>query len=154
MDVLHVTSAHVVKDTRIFVKEARALAKAGFNVGVVGPGPTHLETRSEGVALITLPAPKMRLARFTTFAISLDRVVRHMRPKVVHIHDPDLLGIARIWKRRGIRIVYDVHEDFPKALLSRSWLGPIWLRRAIAALTDKTEHAVPRLPRRYHPQPP
>jgi len=55
MDVLHVTSAHVVKDTRIFVKEARALAKAGFNVGVVGPGPTHLETRSEGVALITLP---------------------------------------------------------------------------------------------------
>lgn len=139
MDVLHVTSAHVVKDTRIFVKEARSLAKAGLNVGIVGPGPTYLETQSQGVTLITLPAPKRRLARFTTFAISLDRIVRQIRPNIVHIHDPDLLGIARVWKRRGIKIVYDVHEDFPKALLSRSWLRPIWLRRAIAALTNKTE---------------
>ncbi len=139
LDVLHVTSAHVVRDTRIFVKEARALAEAGLTVGIVGPGDTHTEAQTEGLTLITLPAPANRLQRFTSFALALDRVVRRLKPKAVHIHDPDLLGIARIWKRRGIKIVYDVHEDFPKALLSRPWLGPHWVRKAIAKLTDRTE---------------
>jgi len=139
LDVLHVTSAHVVRDTRIFVKEARAMAEAGLTVGIVGPGKAYTETQTEGLTLITLPAPANRLQRFTRFALSLDRVVRKFQPKAVHIHDPDLLGIARIWKRRGARIVYDVHEDFPKALLSRTWLGPLWVRRAIAKLTDRME---------------
>ena len=139
MDVLHVTSAHVVTDTRIFVKEARAMAKAGLTVGIAGPGNEFAETHTEGLTLITLPKPANRLQRFTSFALKLNRVVRRLRPKAVHIHDPDLLGIARIWKKRGFRIVYDIHEDFPKALLSRTWLGPQWIRRTISGLTDKAE---------------
>lgn len=139
LDILHVTSAHVVSDTRIFVKEACALTDSRLKVGIVGPGISSGEVRSCGVNLITIPAPATRFHRFTTFGFALDRIVRRTRPKVVHIHDPDLLGIARIWKRRGIKIVYDIHEDFPKALLSRAWLGPNWVRRAIAALTDRLE---------------
>jgi len=89
MDVLHVTSAHVVTDTRIFVKEARAMAKAGLTVGIAGPGNEFAETHTEGLTLITLPKPANRLQRFTSFALKLNRVVRRLRPKAVHIHDPD-----------------------------------------------------------------
>lgn len=139
LDVLHVTSAHVVRDTRIFVKEARALADAALKVGIVGPGAIEDHTNYQNIELITIPAPTSRLARFTTFALRLDKIVRRHQPKVVHIHDPDLLGIARIWKRRGIKIVYDVHEDFPKALLSRAWLGPHWVRKIASTLVNQME---------------
>ncbi len=139
LDILHVTSAHIVQDTRIFIKEARALADAQLKTGILGPGKAKARAQCRGIELITLRAPTTRLARFTIFALRLDKIVRKSRPKVVHIHDPDLLFLARIWKWYGIKIVYDVHEDFPKAVLSRSWLGPQWVRGLVSALIDKVE---------------
>ena len=139
LDILHVTSAHPVWDTRTFVKEARSLAAFGFRVGMLGPGDQdHVDIRDE-VTIITLPPTQGRRARMTQFGPRLYRKILELRPKAIHIHDPELLIIARLPKRHGIKVVYDVHEEFPKALLSRAWLGPVWMRAMAARITDWVE---------------
>ncbi|SFR64614.1 glycosyltransferase [Litoreibacter janthinus] len=141
IDILHLTSAHPVSDTRIFVKEARALADAGYRVAVAGPGDITGHQTKDHVQVFTLARPKGRLARFTSFARSLYRFSVDMSPRVVHIHDPDLLLLAWFLKRHGIKTVYDVHEEFPKAILSRAWLGPLIIRRVAAQLVDRLERS-------------
>lgn len=140
VDILHLTSAHPVSDTRIFVKEARTLAGAGYQTAILGPSdvPANRQVK-EFVQVYTLKRPQNRFARFTTFARKLYRTAVFINPQIVHIHDPDLILIAWLMKRRGIKIVYDVHEDFPKAILSRSWLGPRIVRNLIAKCLVKLE---------------
>ncbi|MDB4558949.1 glycosyltransferase [Amylibacter sp.] len=139
LDILHLTSAHPVQDTRIFVKEARALAASGFAVGILGPGDKSDQWDADGVSIHTLPRPSSRKARFSSFAKALFLYSLSLKPKVVHLHDPDLLLLAPKFQRRGVKVVYDVHEEFPKAILSRAWLGPIWIRRIVAKLFDGME---------------
>lgn len=139
LDILHITSAHPVWDTRIFVKEARTLAQAGYRVAVVGPGDHVGQSHQDGVGLYTLPRPKGRAGRFFKIGPALYRFARKHRPRAVHLHDPDLLLVGYWLHRRGIRVVYDVHEDFPLAILSRSWLGPHLVRQAIAAAMRRME---------------
>lgn len=144
IDILHLTSAHPVSDTRIFVKEARALAEAGFRVAVAGPGDVIGQKNKDQVQVFTLARPESRLARFTSFGRTLYRFSVEMNPRVVHIHDPDLLLLTWCLKQRGIKIVYDVHEEFPKAVLSRAWLGPLIIRRGVAKLIDMLEQCAAR----------
>lgn len=139
MDILHLTSAHPVSDTRIFVKEARALSDAGYRIAVAGPGDTTDEQNTDKIRVNTFMRPKGRLARFTSFALTLYKFSVATNPRVVHIHDPDLLLVAWALKRRGVKVVYDVHEEFSKAILSRAWLGPMFIRRGTAKLIDKLE---------------
>jgi hypothetical protein len=138
---LHLTSAHSVTDTRIFVKEATSLAEAGFRVAVAGPGDVNCQQTINQVSVFSIERPGGRFARFSSFALKLYRFCTRMNPRVVHIHDPDLLLLSWWLKRRGIKIVYDVHEDFPKAVLSRTWLGPAIARRGTAKLVEMLEQS-------------
>ena len=134
VDIVHLTSAHSILDTRIFVKEARALEEAGFIVAVVGPGDATVKRQIDGIQLYSITRPSNRLQRFTSFSLKLYQTVLKIHPKVVHIHDPDLLNMGLFLRRHGIKVVYDVHEDFPQALLSRTWRGPMPIRHIVAWL--------------------
>src|SRR3982750_1681056 len=61
--VVHLTSAHSAADVRIFHKECRSLARAGYEVIVIGNHPRN-ET-VDGVRLQGLPGIKGRLQRMT-----------------------------------------------------------------------------------------
>ena len=49
MRVVHLTSRHPADDVRIFLKECRSLANAGFEVHLVAPG--AVEQTRDGVAV-------------------------------------------------------------------------------------------------------
>lgn len=139
-DVVHLTSAHPVGDTRIFVKEAQSLAAAGYRVAVLGPdAAAGRRVDNSGVVQITLPRPQGRVARFARFGRQLLQATLALRPRVVHLHDPDLLSLRRRLQAAGVRVIYDMHEDFPKAMLSRHWLGPMVVRHAVAGVVDRME---------------
>lgn len=139
-DIVHVTSAHPVGDTRIFVKEARTLARAGYRVAVLGPGRTAARQCCDaGVIQITVPAPGNRMVRFGRFGAVLAQAALALRPRAVHLHDPDLLRQRARFQGAGVRVIFDMHEDFPKVMLSRTWLGPMPVRRAVARIIDRLE---------------
>jgi hypothetical protein len=69
------------------------------------------------------------------------RKVRALGPDLVHFHDPELLPAAWRLKRAGIRVIYDAHEDLPRAVLSKTWIRPA-LRRAVAWTVERIENFV------------
>lgn len=113
--VVHLTSRHRPDDVRIFVKECRSLAKAGFDVHLVAPGATN--GRHDGVVLHGFAGPGgVRPLRITRRLWRAWRAARAVNAELCHFHEPELIPIALLLKLRGTRIVYDAHEDHVQTL--------------------------------------
>jgi glycosyltransferase involved in cell wall biosynthesis len=119
------TSVHRPFDQRIFYRQARTLASAGYSVTLIAPA--DFEHRIvDGVRVLGIPRPRNRLARVLTW-FRLARAVVRNRPDVVHFHDPELLLVAATLKGtvgRRISFIYDVHEYFVDSVREKTWLPP------------------------------
>ncbi len=62
---------------------------------------------------------------------------------IYHIHDPELLKITKKLKGKGKKIVYDVHEDLPRQIMSKHWI-PKPLRKLISIATELYENKIAR----------
>ena len=135
------TSVHTPFDTRVFEKEAKTIAAAGYAVSLVAPADTD-EVR-DGVRILGVGPHRRRLARL---ALTVPRVLARalaVGADVYHFHDPELLPCGVMLKCLGKRVVYDAHEDLPRDLLGRRGI-PAWLRRPAARLIDAIERACAR----------
>ena len=50
------------------------------------------------------------------------REVRRLRPRVVHLHDPELIPWGVGWKLMGYTVVFDAHEDIPASMRSKRYV--------------------------------
>ena len=57
-EVYHLTNVHSPFDARIFYKQAQTLARAGYSVTVVGPGPEAWRGERAGVRVQTVPVAR------------------------------------------------------------------------------------------------
>ena len=131
MKVVHLTTVHPPFDTRIFHKEAKTLAKAGYNVTLIAQHKKNKE-EIEGVRIIGLPTPRNRL--FRIFGLSLRTLLLALRQKsnIYHFHDPELIPVGLLLKMlTSARVIYDIHEDYPRQILSKEWI-PMSLRPLVA----------------------
>jgi glycosyltransferase involved in cell wall biosynthesis len=131
------TSVHPVFDARIFHKEARTLANAGYDITLIAQYKEN--TVIEGIRIIALPKPKNRFFRifFTDFRLYF--LAFRQKAAVYHFHDPELIPVALLLKitTKG-KIIYDVHEDYPESILSKYWLT-LLIRKPVAYLFDIIE---------------
>jgi glycosyltransferase involved in cell wall biosynthesis len=135
------TSVHDALDPRIFFKQCRTLAAAGFEVHLLARHPRD-ETRA-GVRIHALPRPRSRRDRPAQWLRLLWRTLR-LRPRVIHIHDPELLPLLLLLKRlTGAAAIYDAHEYYGEEVARRAWI-PAPLRRPAARVTDRVESWVAR----------
>jgi glycosyltransferase involved in cell wall biosynthesis len=140
MHICHVTTAHPPRDVRIFVKECVALAEAGHQVTllVAGDGEQSLE---RGVTIrFRSVSYTSRAGRILKAPGTLAKEIISLKPDVVHFHDPEFLLCALKMKRKGFQVVYDVHEDVPRQILSKYWI-PTWLRKTVALLVERFENS-------------
>jgi glycosyltransferase involved in cell wall biosynthesis len=134
--VAHHTSVHAPFDVRIFHKECQSLSRAGNIVTVFAPGDCNEVV--DGVRIISVPKPKGRLSRMTGTAWRLYRAALQQPAEVYHFHDPELIPIGLLLRLRGSKVIYDVHEDMPRNVLSKDYL-PQWLRKPLAWVVGRIE---------------
>ena len=122
--VIHVTSVHRPDDGRIFHKEVMSLRAAGADATVLGfdPRPSRRDRIGAGWGLLT---------------------EAHRRgADVLHIHDPELLPAAWLWRRRtGRPVIYDAHEYLGQTTRTKPWI-PQPLRVPAAIAVERIERAL------------
>jgi glycosyltransferase involved in cell wall biosynthesis len=130
------TSVHLAFDTRIFHKQAKTLTKAGYDVTLIARH--DRDEVVDGIKIIALPKPRNRFWRMLgTWRVF--RLALRQKADVYHFHDPELLPAGLLLKMmtKG-RVIYDVHEDVPKDILTKRWLPSI-ARKPVAFLVDILE---------------
>ena len=163
-EIAHLTSVHPRGDTRIRIREAGSLARTlGRAVTLLvqdGKGDS-VEAGGKIRIIDTGPAPRGRPARMILGVWRMWRAVRRVQPQVVHFHDPELIPLGIVLKCFGYRVVYDVHEDLPRQVLTKYWLPAVarwpvsWAMSACewvaARVFDAIVPAEPVIARRFPP---
>ena len=130
------TSVHPPFDVRIFHKEAKSLVKSGYEVTLIAQH--DKEEVVDGVKIVNLQRPRNRIERMTKTVWSIYRKAIQVDADIYHFHDPELMPLATVLKIIGCKIIYDIHEDLPRQILSKEWL-PVVLRKPIAGFMSGFE---------------
>lgn len=139
--VAHLSSHHADDDIRIFRKECRSLVEAGYEVAYVVP--TAEDRTADGVLVRSVAVPRSRRDRFLITPWKVLREALRFDADVYHFHDPELMLPGLVLKLMGKRVVYDVHEDLPRQILSKAWV-PLWLRQPVSWLAEGLEYLTTR----------
>lgn len=126
------SSVHSALDVRVFHKEARTLAHAGYDVTLIAQH--DRDETVDGVKIIGLPKPKNRFQRMMCLTLKVFRLALKQKADVYHFHPPELLPIGillKLFTRK--KVIYDVHEDWPHEIRTREWIVPL-LREIIAGI--------------------
>ena len=120
--VVHLTSAHARNDVRIFLKECRSLAAAGFEVFLAvadGQGPALVD----GVQIVDVGRrPGGRAGRALLTTARLFAAAQRLRADICHFHDPELLPWGLLLRLSGAKVVYDAHEHVAHDMLTKHYL--------------------------------
>lgn len=139
--VCHLTSAHNRRDHRIFFKECRSLADAGYETHLVVADGLGSEL-VDGVSIHDLGVFRGRLQRFTKGPLEFYSFVRRIDADIYHFHDPDLLPAGLLLHVSGHRVIYDVHENYAAQILVKDYIRPKWFRSVLGGLFSLVERVV------------
>lgn len=132
------TSVHPPFDVRIFHKEAKSLVKAGYDVTLIAQH--DKEEIVDGVKIVNLHKPRNRIERMTKTVWVTYRKAVQVDADIYHFHDPELMPIALRLRKRGKRVIFDIHEDTREQIILKKYLISalrILISRAYAIYEDR-----------------
>jgi len=121
MKVCHLTSVHPALDTRIFYKECKSLADAGWDVTLIARRET--DEVVDGIKIIRFYEFKTRWKRIFLSPLKMFTIARKQKADIYHFHDPELLitGILLRFFTRS-NVIYDIHEEYEVTIIDRRWI--------------------------------
>lgn len=147
MNVCMLVTNSGVEDPRVCM-EAETLARGGYGVTVIAwdrEADHDIKQRQNGVDFVRLKLHSTHGRGVTQpvfiagFWLRAWRVIRQLRPDVVHCHDLDTLPLGWYAARcLHVRLVFDAHENFPDMMTGHLPSA------AVTALRALERHLVPR----------
>ncbi|MGH9796394.1 MAG: glycosyltransferase family 4 protein [Candidatus Acidiferrales bacterium] len=131
------TSAHPPFDVRIFHKQCKSLAQAGYQVTLIAPGAER--GMREGVQLEPGPRCANRFSRMVRGTWAVYRKARRLDADLYHFHDPELIPVALLLRLAGKKVVYDIHEDLPRTVSYKPYV-PRPLRNMVSRAVEAVEN--------------
>lgn len=133
MNICHVTSAHDRYDDRIFLKECKSLREAGLKVNLIVHDELENE-KKEGVDIYSTGKKYCsRWKRIFEGNKSILNTAMSISADIYHLHDPELLLIAKRLKKEGKKVVFDSHENYSLQIKEKEYI-PVIMRSAISRL--------------------
>ncbi|AHB47213.1 glycosyl transferase [Hyphomicrobium nitrativorans NL23] len=160
MKSAHIATLHHRHDTRILLKQCVSLANEGYDVALFvsdGDG----DEVFNGVNIVDVGRTGGRVAGRLVPMWRAARQARKFKPDVIHFHDGMFLPFAILLAAAGYRVIYDVHEDYPREVFAwrfswpvryaasvsyavLEWIGGLMFTKILAA----TPHIARRFPKR------
>lgn len=138
--VVHLTTVHHPYDPRIYHKECKSLKKAGFDVTLIAQTSEDASVKQTEKPIRHIPLQKYtnRIKRMTIGAYRAYKKAKFMDADVYHFHDPELLPIGWLLKKRKNVVIYDIHEDYITSILQKDYL-PMPVKKALTTVYDVME---------------
>ena len=129
------SSVHLAMDNRVFYREARTLAQAGYDVTLIA-----IHDRNEEIDGVHVRAlPRVPRSRRPLLWRRLAQMALETEAGIYHIHDPELLLITPYLRRKSGRpTIYDIHEANADFIAVKDYL-PGLIRLPLSALFRRLE---------------
>lgn len=119
--ILHVSTVHHFSDTRIQKRMCNSSSK-DFNVGLLcHDAEKVLDDGFEKYSLGTKPKKFFKRVFFKIPKALF--IILKLKPKIVHLHDPELFFLTLILKSFGILSILDVHENYFETIKDKAYLS-------------------------------
>ena len=136
MKICHITSVHVSFDTRIFYKECKSLAGAGYEVHLVARH--DRDEVIDGIHIHAVPFRQSKIKRMIFTTWNAYKKALEINSGIYHFHDPELIFIGLLLKIHGKKVICDVHEDYPNYICYKDTI-PRLFRKPAAWITGIIE---------------
>lgn len=83
--------------------------------------------------------PSNRLKRVVAGNRRALRAALRLKADIFHIHDPELLFLAWRLSAKGLKVIYDAHEDLPRQIMSKHYI-PLFFRKTVSNIVEKAEN--------------
>jgi len=130
---------HQAFDVRIFYKQCRSLAQLGYQVHLIASH-DHDQT-VDNVNIKAIAKPTSRLSRMLFSGFSAFKQALKLKADLYHIHDPELIPYGFVLSILGKRVVFDMHENISKSILTKPWI-PECLQKFISSFVYSVERVL------------
>lgn len=121
--VVHITTVHNPHDPRIYYKQCLSAQKGGFETYLVARAARPKLAENDGVTHIQLKKRTSRLKRMIFGAWEAYRKAKKLRADIYVFHDPELMWIGALLKKKDNIVIYDIHEDYVTSMLQKPYLA-------------------------------
>lgn len=136
--VVQLTTVHHPYDPRIYHKESKSLQKFGFDVTLLAQAADEESSTEKPIRHIPLQKYTSRLKRMTLGAYRAYKKAKILKADVYHFHDPELLPVAWLLKKKDNIVIYDIHEDYVTSILQKDYAS-MPIKKTLASIYKMME---------------
>lgn len=136
--VVHITTVHHPFDTRIYHKECLSLHYAGYEVILIAPEHSDLKNKKTEIDIQSIKKHSNKYLRMISSTVRAYKKARKLRSNYYHIHDPELLPVAWLLKKKNNVVIYDIHEDYVTSIMQKDYI-PKYIRKLVATVYKMAE---------------